>query len=176
MKNIPTPQDKKLIKLCIELSKESLESGGAPFGALVVKDDKIIAKSINNAQNRVSDHAEIVVMDKAHKRLKSPDLSSCTLYSNCEPCPMCSFMIREYRIKKVVFALPSIYMGGLSKWNILEDKKLTEFDLFFGKPPEIISGVFEKEAKKVYENTPLWMFGSNPQKPLKSKNDSKNKN
>jgi tRNA(adenine34) deaminase len=165
MKNTPTSQDKKFIKRCIELSEESLKSKGAPFGALIVKDGEIIAESINNAQNRVSDHAEIIVMDKAHKKLKTPDLSSCILYSNCEPCPMCSFMVREYRIKKVVFALPSIYMGGYSRWNILEDKKLTEFDLFFGKPPEVISGVLEDEAKKAYENTPLWMFGTNPQKP-----------
>lgn len=50
--------DLHFIKRCITLSQESLERGDAPFGALVVKERKIIAQSGNNAQNRISDHAE----------------------------------------------------------------------------------------------------------------------
>jgi len=155
-------QDKKFIQKCIELSENSIKNGGAPFGALIVKEGKIIANSINNAQNRISDHAEILVLDKAHKLLGTSNLSSCILYSNCEPCPMCSFMIREYKIKKVVFALPSLFMGGYSKWKILQDNELSYFDKFFGKPPEVVSGILESDAKKVFNNFPLLagVFGS----------------
>jgi len=63
----------------------------------------------------------------------------------CEPCPICSFMIREYKISRVVFALPSLYMGGYSKWKILQDTDLTKFNLFFGKPPEVIGSFMEDE-------------------------------
>jgi tRNA(adenine34) deaminase len=70
-------------------------------------------------------------------------------------------MIREYKIKKVVFALPSPFMGGFSKWNILQDDELAEFPPFFSKPPEVVSSVLEAEAKVVFDKTPLWMFGSN---------------
>ena len=152
-------EDEKFIQKCINLSRQSVENGGAPFGALVVKNGEIIADSINNAQNKVSDHSEIIVLDKVHKKLGTSNLSSCILYSNCEPCPMCAFMIREYKIKKVVFALPSLFMGGYSRWNILQDDELTQFENFFGKPPEIVSGILESEAKKIFDKTPWWMFG-----------------
>ena len=141
--------DKKFVRKCIELSEQSFKNGGAPFGSLIVRDEKIFADSINNAQNRISDHAEILTLDKAHKKKGTSNLDDCILYSNCEPCPMCSFMIREYRIKKVVFALPSLYMGGYSKWKILQDEELSKFKDFFGKPPEVISGLLESDAKKV---------------------------
>lgn len=147
-------QDEYFIKKCIELSRESLKNGGAPFGALIVKNGKVLVDSINNAQNRISDHAEILVLDKAHKILGNSDLSSCTLYSNCEPCPMCSFMIREYKIRKVVFAVHSKSMGGFSKWKILQDDELSRFKTFFGKPPEVVSGFLEDEAKKVFDEFP----------------------
>jgi tRNA(adenine34) deaminase len=155
-------RDENFIRRCIELSKNSVKNGGAPFGALIVQNGKIIADSVNNAQNKVSDHAEILVLDKAHKILGTSNLSSCALYSNCEPCPMCSFMIREYKIKKVVFAVPSLFMGGFSKWKILQDKELSEFEKFFGKVPEVISGLLEDEAKKVFDEFPpfVGLFGS----------------
>jgi len=144
-------QDEKFIKECITLSQKSLDNGGAPFGALVVKEGKIIANSINNAQNKISDHAEILVLNEAHKMLGNFNLSSCILYSNCEPCPMCSFMIREYKIKKVVFAIRSPFMGGFSKWRILQDDGLSKLNNFFGNPPEIISGLLEAEAREVFD-------------------------
>ncbi len=158
--NKATEQDKKFILRCIQLSKDSVARGDAPFGSIVVKDGEIISESINNAHSKVSDHAEILTLDRAHKKLGTQDLSSCVLYSNCEPCPMCSFMIREYKIKKVVFAVYSPDMGGYSKWDILQDKGLNKFKNFFGKPPEVIGGVLEHEAKLVFDGTPLWMFGT----------------
>jgi hypothetical protein len=69
-------------------------------------------------------------------------------------------MIREFKIKKVVFALSSLYMGGYSKWNILEDSELSQFKPYFSEPPEVIPNVLEDEAKKVFDKTPFWMFGS----------------
>lgn len=155
-------EDEKFIRKCIELSKQSMDNEGAPFGALVVKDGEIIADSINNAQNRISDHAEILVLDKAYKKLGTSNLSSCVLYSNCEPCPMCSFMIREYRIKKVVFSIVSKFMGGYSKWKILQDDELTKFPGFFGEPPEVVAGFLEEEARNVFDEFPPFagVFGS----------------
>lgn len=165
-KNHFTVQDEKFINECIELSLNSIKNGDAPFGSIVVKDDEIISGVMNNASNRISDHAEVLALHEAHQKLNSRDLSGCSLYTNCEPCPMCSFMIREYRISKVVFAIPSPFMGGYSKWNILEDDELTNFADFFSKPPVVIGGVLEEEALKVFEDTPLWMFGSKAKKRL----------
>lgn len=156
--------DIEFIKRCITLSQESLDRGDAPFGALVVRDGVIISQSGNNAQNRISDHAEVIALHLAHDLLQSSDLTGCTLYSNCEPCPMCAFMAREYKVSRIVYALPSPFMGGHSKWNIMEDEGLEKFPPFFAAIPEVIGGVLEKEAQAVFDQTPMWMFGSKPTK------------
>jgi tRNA(adenine34) deaminase len=162
MKSKPTSQlDQKLIRRCIELSQKSVDQGDAPFGALIAdRKGKILVESSNNAHQRISDHAEILVLHAAHQKLGSSDLSEYTLYSNCEPCPMCSFMAREYKIQRVVFSVVSPFVGGYTKWPVLQDQEISQFKAFFGEPPEIIGGVLESEAKKVLDQTPLWMFGS----------------
>ena len=75
---------------------------------------------------------------------------------------MCSFMIREYKISRVVFALPSLYMGGYSKWKILQDTDLTKFNLFFGNLPAVKGSFMKDKAKQVTEGTIFWMFGKDP--------------
>jgi tRNA(adenine34) deaminase len=138
-----TNPDKHFMQRCIELSKLSLDQGDAPFSSLITRDNELIAEGINAANTKVSEHAEITALHNAHQVIGSPDLSGCTLYTSCEPCPMCSFMIREYKISRGVFALPSFYMGGYSKWKILKYTDLTKFNLFFGKPPEVIDNFME---------------------------------
>ena len=145
---------------CIELAEESLDTGEAPFASLVVRGDEVVAESINSSTQRVSDHAEVLALHKAHQKLGSKDLSQCTLYTICEPCPMCSFMIREYKINKVVFSLPSPFVGGYTKWKILQDEEISQFKDFFNEPPKVIVGLHEEEAKAVFDRTPLWMFGA----------------
>ena len=152
--------DEKFMLRCIALSQESVDSGDAAFGSLIAIGEKLIAEGLNNYRSKISEHAEIVALNNAHKVLGTHDLSSCTLYTSCEPCPMCSFMIREYKIRRVVFALPSLYVGGFSKWPILQDEELSLLKPIFSEPPEIVGGFMEKEAKVVMDKTPLWMFGS----------------
>ncbi len=152
--------DKKFMLRCIELSQMAVDKGDAAFGSLVSLGDKLIAEGINNKNGKVSDHAEILALHNAHLKLGTTDLSECTLYTSCEPCPMCSFMIREYKIKRVVYALPSLYVGGHSKWPILQDEELEHMKPIFSNVPEIIGGYMEAEANEVMKQTPLWMFGS----------------
>jgi tRNA(adenine34) deaminase len=104
--------DRQFMLKCIELSQASVDSGDAAFGSVITIDHKLIAEGANNYRNKISDHAEIVALNNAHQVLGTHDLSSCTLYTSCEPCPMCSFMIREFKIKRVVFCFASIYFGG----------------------------------------------------------------
>lgn len=152
---------------CIELSQESVKAGDAAFGSLVAKGDALIAEGLNDYRTKISEHAEIVALNNAHKKLGTSDLSLCTLYTSCEPCPMCSFMIREYKISRVVFALPSLYVGGYSKWPILQDSELSDLKPIFSDPPEIVGGFMEEEAKIVMDTTPLWMFGRNAKARLR---------
>ena len=145
-------RDEKFIKKCNALAEMSIKKGEAPFGSLIVKDGKIIIKATNgNEKNHdITCHAEIMAMRKAQKKLKTKDLSNCEIYSNCEPCPMCSFMMRELHFKRVVYGVRSPNMGGHNKWNILGDKNLAKFYPPFDKEPEVVDGVLEKECRETF--------------------------
>ena len=75
----------------IELSINSANGIGGPFGCVIVKDDKIVAEGSNKVtfSNDPTAHAEIVAIREACKKLNTFNLSGCDLYASCEPCPMC---------------------------------------------------------------------------------------
>ena len=94
------------MKRAIELSIESVNSGGGPFGSIIVKNDKVIAEGSNKVtlNNDPTAHGEIVAIRKACKSLNNFNLSGCELYSTCEPCPMCLSAIYWAHIEKVYYA------------------------------------------------------------------------
>jgi tRNA(Arg) A34 adenosine deaminase TadA len=90
----------------IELSIENVNSGGGPFGSIVVKNNKVIAEGSNKVtlNNDPTAHGEIIAIRKACKSLNNFNLSGCELYSTCEPCPMCLSAIYWSHIDKVYYA------------------------------------------------------------------------
>ena len=89
----------------------------------------------------------------AQKALGTKDLSGCTLYTNVEPCAMCSFPIRETRISRVVYGIGSRLMGGDSKWDILADPELSRvMPEAFGEAPEVVRGYMRRDAEKAWRN------------------------
>ncbi len=99
--------DEKFMLEAIKLAKENTISGnGGPFGAVIVKEGKIIAKGVNKvtAKNDPTAHAEVEAIRKACKALNSFQLDDCIIYSSCEPCPMCLGAIYWARPKKLFFA------------------------------------------------------------------------
>jgi tRNA(adenine34) deaminase len=73
------------------------------------------------------------------------------IYSNVEPCVMCSFPIRESRISRVVFGIRSPMMGGFSRWNVLGDRAIAKhMPECFSAAPEIVAGLLAQEAEKVW--------------------------
>lgn len=101
---------------------------GGPFGAIIVKNGKIIATAHNTVlkDNDPTAHAEINVIRKASKKLKRFDLSDCEIYSNCEPCPMCLAAIEWARIKKLYYGntRQDAHNIGFSDKIIYEEIKL----------------------------------------------------
>ena len=67
-------------------------------------------------------HAEVVAISAAQKTLGTVSLDDCTIYVSAEPCAYCCYAIRESRIGRVVYALSSPHMGGVSKWPVLTDR------------------------------------------------------
>jgi tRNA(Arg) A34 adenosine deaminase TadA len=102
-----TAKDNDFMRRAIALAKEGMENNiGGPFGAVVVKDGKIIAEGCNNvtSKNDPTAHAEVVAIRNACEKLKSFQLSGCTIYTSCEPCPMCLGAIYWARPDKVYYA------------------------------------------------------------------------
>ena len=96
----------KFMERAIELSIESVNIGGGPFGCVIVKDDKIVAEGSNEVTliNDPTAHGEIVAIRQACKNFNNFDLNGCELYSTCEPCPMCLSAIYWARIDKIYYA------------------------------------------------------------------------
>ncbi len=94
------------MKRAIELSKLNIESGGGPFGAVIVKDGKIIGEGWNKvtASNDPTAHAEIEAIREACKNLSHFDLTGADIYTSCEPCPMCLSAIYWARLSTIYFA------------------------------------------------------------------------
>lgn len=93
------------MKAAVEEAMRGLRHNcGGPFGAVVVKNGKIVARAHNEVvrSNDPTAHAEIVAIRKAASKLKRFDLSACKIYSSCEPCPMCLAAIHWARIRKLV--------------------------------------------------------------------------
>ena len=108
----------KYMQKAIELSIESVNNWGGPFGCVIVKDNKIIAEGSNKvtSTNDPTAHGEIVAIRQACKNLNNFNLSGCELYSTCEPCPMCLSAIYWARIEKIYYA------------NTREDARKIDFD------------------------------------------------
>ena len=84
-------EHEKFMRKAISLTIQNIERGGGPFGAVIVKDGRIVATGVNRvtAVNDPTAHAEISAIRKAAKKLGTFSLEGCTLYTSCEPCPMC---------------------------------------------------------------------------------------
>ena len=97
--------DIKFMRLAIKKAKEGIKKGQTPFGACIVKKDKVVACSHNIVwkSSDITAHAEVNAIRSACKKLKSIDLSGCTIYSTCEPCPMCFSACHWARISRIVF-------------------------------------------------------------------------
>jgi tRNA(adenine34) deaminase len=146
--------DVRMMRRCIELSRIATTQGEFPFAALICsKDGTVLAEATNRvARDRdVTRHAELLVVSEAQKVLGQAGLAECMIYSNIEPCVMCSFPIRESRIGRAVFGIRSPMMGGFSRWNVLGDRVISKhMPEYFSAAPEIVAGLLAQEAETVW--------------------------
>jgi tRNA(adenine34) deaminase len=143
--------DQMMMARCIELAKSSGKTGEYPYAAVMCRDGVVVAESINRVRldGDVTRHAEAVAISQAQTALRTMSLDDCDIYINGEPCALCSYAIRESRIRRVIFGLSSPHMGGVSKWNILADTDLSAtMPEVFAPPPEIRAGYMAKEAQE----------------------------
>jgi len=155
--------DERMMRRCLGLAVKSAELGEYPYGAVIVRDGEVVVETTNRvARDRdVTRHAEVVAISEAQKALASTDLGGCTLYTNVEPCALCSYAIRESRLARVVYAMRSPVMGGASRWNILSDPGLSDtMPEVFMPPPDIAPDVLSEEADAMLRRRApvMWAF------------------
>lgn len=95
----------KIENILNKLINKSIKKNEVPVAAIIVKKDKIISKAYNkvNNTNNVLNHAEIIAIIKASKKIKNWRLNDCEMYVTLEPCSMCKEVIKKSRIKKVIY-------------------------------------------------------------------------
>ncbi len=102
----PILSDDAFLRLAMELAMDAVESLGGPFGCVIVREGLVLGEGQNcvTTTNDPTAHAEIVAIRDACARLGQFHLTGCTLYTSCEPCPMCLGAIYWARLDRVVFA------------------------------------------------------------------------
>lgn len=99
-------KDNVFLASAVKAALEGMEKGGGPFGAVIVRKGEQIAESYNKVvlTSDPTAHAEVLAIREASAKLNTHDLSDCTLYTSCEPCPMCLGAIYWSGIKQVFYA------------------------------------------------------------------------
>ncbi len=114
------------MKKALDCAKKAEKLGEVPIGAVIVKDKKIIATGYNireKSQNAI-DHAEIIAINRACKKLKSWRLDNCEIYVTLKPCPMCAGAILNARIKNCYYGVENQNDKDALIEKIMNDSKL----------------------------------------------------
>lgn len=100
-----TDYNPKYMDMAAQLSYDNIDAGGGPFGAVIVRDDEVVATGVNSVtlDDDPTAHAEVNAIRHACRKLKSFRLTGCTVYSSCEPCPMCLSALYWAGVKKIYF-------------------------------------------------------------------------
>ena len=111
-------EDAKFMEMAIGLSEDNIDKGGGPFGAVIVRDGEVIAAGANRVvpNNDPTAHAEVMAIRSACEKLGTYQLTDCTVYSSCEPCPMCLSALYWAGVKRICYG------------NTKDDAKAINFD------------------------------------------------
>ena len=145
------------MRLALKQAEKALLEDEVPIGAVIVRDDKVIARGYNKREQKqlVTSHAEIEAIQKAEKKLKSWRLVDCDLYVTLEPCLMCMGAIIQARFKNVYYGAKDPKGGAVvSSINALDSKNINhhpnvEGEILEKECSEIISNYFRMKRKKL---------------------------
>lgn len=140
--------DEKYMKIALAEAKKAEAIGEVPIGAVIVKDDQVIARAHNLRETiqQPTAHAEHIAIEKAAEVVGSWRLEDCTLYVTLEPCVMCSGAIVMSRIPRVVYGAKDP-KGGCSGslMDLLQESR-------FNHRAEVVSGVLEEDCSLILKN------------------------
>lgn len=140
--------DEKWMRYALELAKRAEQAGEVPVGAVLVKDEQLIAEGYNQpiSSNDPTAHAEIVALRKAGLELNNYRLPGTTLYVTLEPCAMCAGAMIHARIARLIFAAPDPKTGVVeSVFPVLKDHRNNH-------QVEVEKGLCESDASELLKN------------------------
>ena len=139
--------DIEFMTLALKEAKIAYQNGEVPVGAVLVKDNQVIASSHNqkDSKNCAIFHAEICCIMEASKKLENWRLIDCTLYVTMLPCAMCASAIAQSRIVKVIY-------GTVANTNDVELVERIFATKSYGNTVELIGGILEKEASNIVKD------------------------
>ena len=141
-------EQEKFMKEALKEAYKAYEKLEIPVGVVIVKDGKIIARAHNRKEEKkdTTEHAEIIAIRKASKKLDNWRLSGCEMYVTLEPCSMCAGSLIHARMKKVYIGTMDEKTGACgSKLNLLEDYT-------FNHKVEIETGILREECEQMLKN------------------------
>lgn len=138
----------KFMKEAIKQAKKAYDKEEIPVGAVIVKDGKIIARGYNKKEEKkdTTQHAEIIVIQKASRKIGAWRLQDCEMYVTLEPCAMCTGALIQARLKRVYIGTMDPKTGACgSVLNLLEDYK-------FNHKVEVETNIMQKECEKILKD------------------------
>ena len=136
----------KFMKEAIKQAKKAYDKEEIPVGAVIVKDGKIIARGYNKKEEKkdTTQHAEIIAIQKASRKIGAWRLQDCEMYVTLEPCAMCTGALIQARLKRVYIGTMDPKTGACgSVLNLLEDYK-------FNHKVEVETNIMQKECEKIF--------------------------
>lgn len=136
--------DQYFLKEAIKVSRQSIDIGGYPVGAIVVCDGEIIGRGISDGKNAfdATAHAEIIAIREASQQLQKRDLKNCIIYSSFEPCLMCFCASLWARISKIIYACPKEkfdskhYIEGYNDLQLINENNIKKIEIVHMKELE----------------------------------------
>jgi len=131
----------------IKEAKKGQDKEEVPVGAVIVLENKVIAKSHNQVEmlNDATAHAEMIAITQAESYVKNWRLEGTTMYVTKEPCFMCAGALVQTRVSRLIYGVRDVKAGGAgSALNLVQDPKLNHW-------VEVIAGVKEEECKRILQ-------------------------
>ena len=138
----------KFMKEAIKQAKKAYDKEEIPVGAVIVKDGKIIARGYNKKEEKkdTTQHAEIIAIQKASRKIGAWRLQDCEMYVTLEPCAMCTGALIQARLKRVYIGTMDPKTGACgSVLSLLEDYK-------FNHKVEVETNIMQKECEKILKD------------------------
>jgi len=146
--------DEHWMRAAIDAARRGIESGQTPFGAAIVRGDQLLVAAHNTVWKTtdITAHAEVTAIREACQSLGRVDLSGCTIYSTCEPCPMCFSACHWARLEQIVYGAAIADAAGAG----FNELPVSNFELKrMGRSHiEIVADVLRDECRELFQ---LWL-------------------